>query len=48
MTKLDLGGTPKKITKFTAVVLKLLPAGHMWPARPSGVARETIFIGKKT
>jgi len=26
----------------TAVVLK------PWPARPSGVAREAIFIGKKT
>jgi len=22
--------------------------GHMWPARPSGVARQAIFIGKKT
>jgi len=27
---------------LTAVVLK------PWPARPSGVAREAIFIGKKT
>ena len=31
-----------------AVVLKPWPAGHMCPARPSGVAREAIFIGKKT
>jgi len=31
-----------------AVVFKRWPAGHMWPARPSGVAREAIFIGKKT
>jgi len=42
MTKLDLGGTPKKITRFVAVVIT------PWPAGPSGVACEAIFIGKKT
>ena len=32
----------------TTVVLKPCPAGYMWPAWPSGVAREAVFIGKKT
>jgi len=31
-----------------SVVLKPWPPRHMWPERPSGVAREAIFIGKKT
>jgi len=36
------------VRTFKPVVLKPWLAGHMWPARPSGVAYEAIFIGKKT
>jgi len=38
---------PGSILPLT-VVLKPWPAGHMCLARPSAVAREAIFIGKKT
>jgi len=40
--------TDIKKEALKTVVLKPWPAGYMWPARPSGVAREAIFIGKKT
>ena len=36
------GGSVMPSHSPNAVVLK------PWPARPSGVAREAIFIGKKT
>jgi len=43
-----MGERASQMDQSRAVVLKPWSAGHMWPAKSSGVAREAIFIGKET